>query len=141
MENGEWNQLLPCVQIHCNFKGQKHAQENERPRRKTAKSGEAGDARPCHSGRTVVHLPPRAVVKTTGSPWWLLPGLVPTLLERCVWCTFGPRVFAFDHPYWANWASFTNFFDLLSPQLHSFSYYLTHHTLTCNQNLNKPKQV
>jgi len=32
------------------------------------------------------------------------------------WCTFGPRVFALDHPYWAYWASFTNFFDLLSPQ-------------------------
>jgi len=49
-------------------------------------------------------------------------------LNTAFWCTFGPRTFALDHPYWAYWASFTNFFDLLIPQPHSFSYYLAHHT-------------
>ena len=35
-------------------------------------------------GRTVVRLPPRAVVGPTVSSWWALPGQVPMLLQRRV---------------------------------------------------------
>uniref|UniRef100_A0A7C9DTE4 Uncharacterized protein n=1 Tax=Opuntia streptacantha TaxID=393608 RepID=A0A7C9DTE4_OPUST len=65
-------------------KNQKTHKGKRKAAKQNSKSGEAGDARPCHPGRTTVRLPPRTVVNTTGSPWWLLPGPVPTLLERCV---------------------------------------------------------
>ena len=132
MVNGMGYQVILgplCQPNTSSFKGKnrKNAQENERPLGKTAKSREAGNARPCHPGRTAVPLSPWAMVNTTDSPWWLLPSPIPRLLECCVSVHFWSTGFALDDPYWAYWASFTNFFDLLSSQLHSFSYYLPRH--------------
>jgi len=49
-----------------------------------------GGAQPCVPSSTTMHLPPWAVVNTTGYPWWLPPGHAFPLLERCVWCMSGP---------------------------------------------------
>jgi len=68
------------IQAPLEAKHRKFMQEDKRPQRKTDAAGAGGmhghasqSARPCirHHG-----------------PWWLLPGLVPTLLERCVLVQF-----------------------------------------------------
>jgi len=127
----EWGARIPKnVQIHYLLKGKnrKNVQENEKARKKLKNPRQTGDARPCHPGHTAVHHhmgrggPHGQPVVVSGRS-----GL--RRFSNVAFCAlFDPQVFALDHVYWAYWASFSNFFDLLSPQLHSFSYYLTHHT-------------
>jgi len=97
---------LEYVQIQAPLKAKhrKFTQEDEKPRKKT----DAAEAGGMHGGSCLVRFR--------------------RFSNAAFWCTFGPRVFALDHPYWVYWASFATPLDLLSPQLHSFSYYLAHHT-------------
>ena len=88
----EWGCIVDAqsVQIHpiMKAKNQKNVQENEevQTKRKDPKRHRA-----CTTVRgrgTAVRLPPQAVAGFTVSPWWLLFGPVPMLLQRCVLCSF-----------------------------------------------------
>jgi len=105
----EWELYWVCSKYpdtsYYKGKNQKNVQENEEARRKRKDPKR-------HKACTAVHLPPRAVVGLTVSPWWDLSLPVCFLFQRCVLCSFGASIWAAGFAYIGSfWASFASFFD------------------------------
>ena len=111
-----WYEMIGCVQIHRNFKGQ-----NSKNRRKLNSGAENKETR-ARGECTAVRQAPWAA----HGGLWLIRSR--HFSNAAFWCTFLSAGFVLDRLNWGYWASFATPFDLLGRQLHSFSYYLAHHT-------------
>jgi len=93
-----WWSISSCSQ-NSPFKDKFAAQneqnrmKTEKLRRRTMKSGEKGRG---------------------------LPSCFPSFPNAMFWISPSIVVFALESPYWANWASFASFHDIIWPQLHSY---------------------
>ena len=117
----EWNGMPPMAENKQPLSSKNRREPDSHKEKREQGAVEARMAvRPRQRGRAT---PPRAVLNTTGSPWWWLSQSVSFFLSAAFWCMSLVRGFCLDLLPWAYWASFATFLDPFGLNFIILTYY------------------